>query len=201
MKFILALLCLLATADTLWAHPIPAESKGQRRGISIPWRKIIPPVGTLAIIGGLAGLVYLGTKADEAYAALKTLDESEFEAKYQSLDSQDQVYLDTRSQYIGRRLTEEEKATLAEMDEKHGWPNMEMPDTRKMNQEDKHMLEKVHGRLRHALEKLERTNQSMAKAVLNAERAKAEQHEAQLQAAVIAATDWKQALHKVQGAV
>jgi hypothetical protein len=201
MKVTLLVWFLLSTADLLYALPIPNQQQNRKGAISIPWRKIIPPLGAVGLLGGLAGLVYLGTKADEAYAALKTLDESEFQAKYQSLDPREQAYLDNRKQFIGITLSPEQKESLKDMDERFGWPTMKMPDTHKISEEDKRLLQGVYGRLRHALEKVDRTHETTTKAILNAEIAKAEQREAQMQAAVIAATDWKQALNQVQGEI
>lgn len=199
---LLPFIFLLCISELSFARPIPSEKSHEgKKGISIPWRRVIPPLGAVALLGSLAGIVYLGTKADEAYASLKTIDESEATAKYLSLPTNDQRYMEHRLEYIGRTLGPEEKAMLTKLDEEHGWPTMEMPDTAKMNEEDRRMLQNVYGKLKHAIDKVKKTDESTVKAIFNAEAAKAERREARYHAALIAATDWKEALERVQGEI
>src|SRR5437762_14193897 len=124
-----SILLLLALSKAVFAQPVPNSIHPQ--SISIPWRKYLPTLGALGIVGSLVGLIFLGTKADEAYKSAKVVTESEADARYSTLTPDTQKYLLQRLEFIGEKnLPQRQKDDIAADDLLHGWPPAEMPDIR-----------------------------------------------------------------------
>ena len=196
MKLSFLLLILLSLSDAAWSRPLPTMG---RKSISIPWKKYLPTLGAIGLLGSIVGIVFLGTKADGAFRTIKTLKTTEAETLYLSLPAKDQNYLIQRMSYIGESLKDEEKDQVEAQDLIHGWPKMEMPDTKGLNKSTRRELKSIYGRLKNALDKVATTKQTHQEATEAASAAEKENREAQYHAALIAATDWKKALEQAKG--
>ena len=129
MRFILPSLVLLALTDTIIALPIPLERKSK----SLAWKIYIPLIGTVALIGGLAGIVFLGTKATEAYNSIKSVDSADDQAKYEALPAEERNYIRLRMLLAGRTLSPQEMMRLERLELLHGWAPLKVPDKTKMD--------------------------------------------------------------------
>ena len=189
---------ILVLSDTGFARPIPNDIR--RRSISIQWRKYLPTLGALGILGGLVGLIVLGTKADEAYNAAKVVTESEAEVRFSSLSPNTQEYLVRRLEFIGEKnLPQSQKESVEAQDLLHGWPPSEMPDTRGMDRSTRQKLKSAFKNYQRAMGKVEITQKLKDKALVTADQADTEHKEAKFHAALIAATEWKEAYEKAKG--
>jgi hypothetical protein len=169
--------------------PIPDETKS--KSMFSVWKKYLPLIGTLGLLGGLAGIVFLGTKADEAYKAAHAVEDAQKSVEYMSLPLQQQSYLDMRKASIGQDLTPEERKLLAEQDKQWGWPSMEMPDTSSLDRKSRKTLQSAYRKLQTEVNKASETQKQL-------NHVSQELNAAQFQAAVTAATEWKQALDQVK---
>lgn len=196
MKLNCVILLLLSLSEVLFALPI--SNAERRRSISIPWRKYLPTIGALGLIGSLAGLVFLGTKADEVFKSGKMLRDSEREAKFASLPPEEQNYLVTRMSLLGEELSPSLKESTRALDEANGWPNLEMPDLSGLDRATRKEIKSKYRKFQGAMNKIALTHESRDKAVAEAERAENIYRNAQYEAAVIARTEWKEALGKAK---
>ena len=127
------------------------------------------------------------------------MEKSSLHAKYLSLPAKDQEYLIQRMHYFGKEMDIEEKEQLEGQDLIHGWPTMEMPDTSGMDRAARKEIKTVYKGLKHAMDEVNKSYKIHKQALKNAEDAAKEKEKAQYLAALVAATDWKQALAKVKG--
>ena len=129
MQLILPLLILLALTDAAVARPIPRQRE------PFDWRKYLPTLGTITLLGGLAGIVFLGTKADDTYRSIKVVDNAEDVAKFSVLPPAEQEYIRLRMGYFkGPKMSPEELEKVEQQDLAHGWPQINNVDTtREMN--------------------------------------------------------------------
>jgi hypothetical protein len=73
MRYLAPILLLLALTNTLQATPLTRAEQAKKEvssGFSwdsIPWKKYLPTAGALGAVGILAGLVFLGTHAEQTY--------------------------------------------------------------------------------------------------------------------------------------
>ena len=191
---------ILALSDTIFARPIPNDIN--RRSISIPWRKYLPTLGALGILGGLVGLIILGTKADEAYKSAKIVTESEAETRYSSLTPNTQEYLLQRLEFIGEKnLPQSKKEDIEAQDLLHGWPPSKMPDMRGMDRSTRRELKSAFQNYQRAMGKVEIIQELKDKALKTVAQADIEHKEAQYHAALIAATEWKEAYEKAKAQI
>lgn len=197
MKFVISIVILLALSETLLARPIPDSDR--RRSVSIPWRKYLPTLGAIGLIGTLAGLVFLGTKADEAFKSAKVVTESETDARYQSLSPKDRNYLLIRMGSLGEELPKSDRESREVYDKMNGWPEMEMPDVSGMDRATRKEIKSKYRKLESAMNKVALLQESVQKATDTLKRAEVNHTEAKYVAAVIAATEWKEALDKATG--
>jgi hypothetical protein len=189
MKVFVPLLFIFTFSDILLAYPIP-ESQN-KRSISIPWKKYLPTLGAVGLVGTLAAIIFLGTKADEAYKAVKTVEQSEADAKFLALPVEDQVYFMKRMQSLGKVAPGQSEEKLEAQDLIHGWPKLEMPETAGMDKSTRRELEAVHRKLEIALNEVATTQENLKKA-------ETEVSNAQFSAGVLALTEWRQALKKAK---
>jgi TPP-dependent indolepyruvate ferredoxin oxidoreductase alpha subunit len=188
----LSILLLITILHPLNAQPIPSSSSPQ----SFSLRRYLPTLGSLAILATLSGIVVLGTKADQAYESLKTLEKSDAVMKYNLLSPEERKYLCERMKAIEVPISEEERSKIEMMDKEVGWPKVEMPDLGGVSTDVRREVEGVYTRLTKALEKvgtLEEINRSTRQRL---ERTTRELEQAQLDAAFLLATEWKQILQK-----
>ena len=186
MKLLCIILIILTFSDTIFA-------------ISIPWRKYLPILGTVGVLGGLLGVIFLGTKADEAYKAAQVVTGSEADAKFLSLSPEEQKYVLLRMEKIGANLSQDEKAILEAFDMRHGWPRAEMPETSGMDKSVQKELKSMYHKVQKAMDKVERTKKIVDKVEANSLAVNKEHKEAQYNAALILGTDWKQACERAKG--
>lgn len=158
----------------------------------------MPTLGALGILGGLVGLIFLGTKADEAYKSAKVVTESEAEVKFSSLTPDTREYLVQRLDFIGEKNLPQHIETH---DLLYGWPPSEMPDTHGMDKSTRQELKSAFKNYQRAMGKVEITQELKDKALVRIALAKLEHKEAQYHAALIAATEWKEAYEKAKGQV
>ena len=158
----------------------------------------MPTLGALGILGGLVGLIFLGTKADEAYKSAKVVTESEAEVKFSSLTPDTREYLVQRLDFIGEKNLPQHIETH---DLLYGWPPSEMPDTHGMDKSTRQELKSAFKNYQRAMGKVEITQELKDKALVRTALAKIEHKEAQYHAALIAATEWKEAYEKAKGQV
>ena len=148
------------------------------------------------------GLIFLGTKADEAYKSAKIVTESEAEAIYSSLAPDTQEYLVRRLEFIGEKnLPPSQKESIDADDLLHGWPPLEMPDTRGMDRSTRREVKSAFQNYQRAIGKVEVAQELKNKALERSVQADTRHKEAQYHAALIAATEWKEAYEKVKGQI
>jgi|SRR5277367_444277 hypothetical protein len=192
MKHLHALILILALSETFLAHPVPANPETERRR-TIAWKKYLPTVGVIGTIGSLFAIIFLGTRHDEAYNAIDTVDRLKDNPKVQALPEEDRDYLfNTRIQYIGKEkeMQEDSREDLEDYDVFHGLPlTREMPDTTGMRRSAIKKLLSVHKKLEKGEAKIKAAQES----VLSAE---AEERTARFAAGEIIATGWKEAVEK-----
>src|SRR5204862_5610666 len=125
-----------------------------------------PTLGALGIVGSLVGLIFLGTKADEAYKSAKVVTESEADARYSTLTPDSQEYLLQRLEFIGEKnLPQRQKDDIAADDLLHGWPPAEMPDTRGMDRSKRRELRSAYQNFQKAMAESAITQELKAKAL------------------------------------
>ena len=197
MNLRLSILLLLALSKAVFARPV--TNSIHRQSTSIPWRKYLPTLGALGIVGSLVGLIFLGTKADEAYKSAKVVTESEANARYSTLTPDTREYLLQRLEFIGEKnLPQWQKDDIAEDDLLHGWPPAEMPDTHGMDRSTRRELTLAYQNFQKAMGKVEIAQELKDKAFNTAVQAGNKHKEAQYHAALIAATEWKDAYEKAK---
>jgi hypothetical protein len=196
MKLFCKIVILLSLSEAFFALPIPNADR--RRSISIPWRKYLPTIGALGLLGSLAALTFLGTKADEVFKSRKMLRDGETEAKFASLPPGEQNYFVYRMSMLGQELTPSLKESTQAMDQANGWPKLEMPDLSGLDRATRKEIKSKYGKLQDAMNKVALTQESREKAVAEAQLAESIYRNAQYEAAVIARMEWKEALGKAK---
>lgn len=189
MRFALSFIFVLTLSNVCSGLPVPDETES--KSVFSAWKKYLPLIGTVGLLGGLAGIVFLGTKADEAYKASHAVEDAQKSVEYMSLPAQQQSYLDMRKASIGQDLTPEERNQLAEQDKQWGWPSMEMPDTSGLDGKSRKALQSAYRKLQTEVDKASQTQRQL-------NHVSQELKAAQFQAAMITATEWKQALEQVK---
>ena len=190
MKHLHALILILALSETSLGRPVQPNPETESRP-SFAWKKYLPTIGAIGIVGSLIALVFFGTRHDEAYNAIDTIDRLRHNPKLQALPEEDQEYLfDTRIQYIGKEngMEEESRENLEDGDTFHGLPLLrDMPDTTGMKRSTIKKLLSVH-------KKLEKGEKKIMEAQQLVHSAKDEERTARFAAGEIIATDWKEAV-------
>jgi hypothetical protein len=195
MKPLHALILILALSETSLGRPVQPNPETESRP-SFAWKKYLPTIGAIGIIGSLIALVFFGTRHDEAYNAIDTIDRLKHNPKLQALQEEDREYLfDTRIQYIGKEngMEEESRENLEDGDIFHGLPlSRDMPDTTGMKRSAIKKLLGVH-------KKLEKGEKKIMEAQQSVHSAKDEERTARFAAGEIIATDWKEAVKQAVG--
>jgi hypothetical protein len=191
MRTIFPFILFLTLSKACLGIPIGDENKLTRRSVSSSWKKYLPFIGTVGLLGGLAGIVILGTKADETYKAAQVIEAGKITAEYMALPANQQTYLDSRKVSIGKELSDEQRNQLMAEDRMFGWPSMEMPDTKGLDLKSRQILQSAHKKLQTAIDKASVTQRQ-------ADNINQQLKAAQFKAAVMAATEWKQALDGVK---
>jgi len=195
MKPLHVLILILALSETSLGRPVQPNPETERRP-SFTWKKYLPTIGAIGIIGSLIALVFFGTRHDEAYNAIDTIDRLKHNPKLQALPEEDREYLfDTRIQYIGKEsgMEEESRENLDNDDIFHGLPlSRDMPDTTGMKRSAIKKLVSIH-------KKLEKGEKKIMQAQQSVHSAKAEERTARFAAGEIIATDWKEAVKQAVG--
>ena len=195
MKPLHVLILILALSETSLGRPVQPNPETERRP-SFTWKKYLPTIGAIGIIGSLIALVFFGTRHDEAYNAIDTIDRLKHNPKLQALPEEDREYLfNTRIQHIGKEegMHEETREDLEDNDVFHGLPlSRKMPETTGMKRPAIKKLLSVH-------KKLEKGEKKIKEAQLSLYLAKAEEKTARLAAGEIIASDWKNAVDKAMG--
>jgi hypothetical protein len=191
MRTTFAVILFLTLSKACAGIPIGVDNKLENRPTSSLWKKYLPIIGTVGLLGGLAGIVILGTKADEAYKAAKIVEAGKTTAEYMALPTDQQMYLDTRKTSIGKELSDEQRNQIMAEDKMFGWPSMEMPDTKDLDRKSRRTLQSAYKKLQTAIDKAS-ANQRQVDNINQQLKA------AQFNAAVTAATEWKQALEQVK---
>jgi hypothetical protein len=199
MRHLSHFLLIFVLSQSVLSRPLPIQDAGWRPKIS--WRQWIPTLGAVGILGGIIGIVFLGTKADEAYKAAEVVKDSEITAKYSSLPTRERIIISQREGYIGKELSREEAKMVEVWDITHGWPDIEMPDSTGMNRAARKELGSVHRKLQNAVNTAILAQEERQKTSTEAEKARKQMYEAQHNAAVIIATDWKSALRKAKESI
>jgi hypothetical protein len=191
MRTIFPIILLLTLSKACAGIPIGDMNELERRSTSGLWKKYLPLIGTVGLLGGLAGIVILGTKADEAYKVAKVIEAGKTTAEYMALPVDQQMYLDSRKESIGKELTDEQQNQIMAEDKMFGWPSMEMPDMRALDVKSRRTLQSAYKKLQTAIDKVSVTQRQ-------ADNINQQLKTAQFNAAVTAATEWKQALEEVK---
>ena len=199
MRFMLQLMCLLSLFETIFSLPIEGVSERQPSSTSISWKRFLPTIGTLGLLASLIGIVVLGTRADEAYKAMKMVEKSTVDAKYFSLPFSEQNYVVRRMEFIGKDMSEDEREQMEGEDLLHGWPPFEMPDTSQMGKATKNALKTAYKSLKSAIHEVDKAEEKVQDTMRQVEAAVRDKKQAQYLAAVVAATEWKDALAKAKG--
>ena len=197
MRILSYLTLFSAVSCTIFGLPLPEKEK-PKKGLDLIGfiQKNIAAFGTLGIIASLAGVTYLGTKLDESLKKPKSVNYQELHEKFNSLPAIEREYLKSRLFWIGHTLPDDERKQLEAMDAQHSIPLMEMPDLSGVDDQTRKSLKATYARLKEAHElaiEHARKSESMKEAYNKEVR---EAFTAQYQAAVLAATDWKEALQK-----
>jgi hypothetical protein len=194
MKLSLHLFVILFLADTLFARPIhdPSERK------SVSWKNYIPVAAAVGILASLAGIVFLGTKADEAYNSLQIVENAKDSAKFTSLPSQDQAYVNHRMTFIDKDLSSERAEELEALDLMHGWPKFEMMDTTKMKPRQIRELRKVYQTTKNALETAKRAAEVEEKMKEQMKQVASQASNARFHATVTLGTNWRDMVNKIK---
>ena len=197
MKLAFFILVFSALSETLYARPIPENAP--QKSISISWRKYLPTLGALGLLGGLVSLVILGTTVDEAYKSAEIVTKSEAEARYNSLPPNSQAYLLQRMSALGEEMPKPLTESLEKLDARNGWPKMEMPDLSSMDKVTKNEIKSKYRTLQKAMNKVDVTREMRGKAADLADKALRAHQKAQFDAALIAGTEWREILEQAKG--
>jgi len=93
MNLLIAILYFLSLSRAIQAAPV-APAEGWREDSqrfsweTIPWRKYLPTVAAVGLVGILAGLVFLGTRAEQRYQEVEL---QAAEAEYNELSEEEKV--------------------------------------------------------------------------------------------------------------
>ena len=195
MKPLHVLILILALSETSLGRPVQPNPETERRP-SFTWKKYLPTIGAIGIIGSLIALVFFGTRHDEAYNAIDTIDRLKHNPKLQALPEEDREYLfNTRIQYIGNEngMEEDSRENLEDDDIFYGLPlSRGMPDTTGMKRSAIKKLVSIH-------KKLEKGEKKIMQAQQSVHSDKAEERTARFAAGEIIATDWKEAVKQAVG--
>jgi len=195
MKPLHVLILILALSETSLGRPVQPNPETERRP-SFTWKKYLPTIGAIGIIGSLIALVFFGTRHDEAYNAIDTIDRLKHNPKLQALPEEDREYLfNTRIQYIGNEngMEEDSRENLEDDDIFYGLPlSRDMPDTTGMKRAAIKKLVSIH-------KKLEKGEKKIMEAQQSVHSAKDEERTARFAAGEIIATDWKEAVKQAVG--
>lgn len=194
MKPLQALVLILALSETLLARPILPQPDIEHRP-SFPWKKYLRTIGAIGIIGSLFALVFLGTKHDEAYNAIDSLDRLKNDPKVVALSEEQREYLlNGRIQHIGREmdLIDMKREEIEGNDFLLGFPvSTDMPDTTGMRKSAVKKLVSVHKKAAKAEEKLKEAKKRV-------DEAKREEAHTRIAACEIIATDWNPAVKQAE---
>lgn len=195
----LRLVGMLSLFETVFSLPIAGVSERQPSSTSISWKRFLPTIGTFGLLASLIGIVVLGTRADEAYKAMKRVEKSTVDARFFSLPFSEQNYVARRMEFIGKDMSEEEREQMEGEDLLHGWPPFEMPDTSQMGKPIKKNLKTAYKNLKSAMYEVDKAEEKVQDVMRKVEAAVRDKKQAQYLAAVVAATEWKDALAKAKG--
>lgn len=199
MKFVLHIVLLLSLFEGFFALPIPNAAKPRQNFLSkFQWKKYLPIVGTIGILGAAGAVYFIGTKADEAIAAIQKVQTDPMHGKYLMLSEGEREYVEKRAKLFGEELDERGKAIVEFTDKVHGWPKLEMPDTTGMAERDVRQLKAAYKRLDKAMKKIEKAKAKESEVNEQKEEVFERRRKAQMHAAIIAATDWKEAVTKAR---
>jgi len=189
MKPLQTLVLILALSETLLARPIPSQPNTEYRP-SFPWKRYLPTIGAIGVIGSLFALVLLGTKHNEAYNTIESVDRLKHDPKVAALPPEDREYLFSRIQHIGREkdLPEEQREEMEGNDYLHGFPaSIEMPGTTGMGKSAIKKISSVYRKLAKAEEKL-------GQAKIDVDLARKEETNRRWEAGEMIATEWRNAV-------
>jgi hypothetical protein len=199
MKFLRHFLVFLGLFKCVHTLPIPEDREAEQKAVSkFNWRIYLPILGSFGLLGA-AGLVYfIGSQVDEAWAAMKRAEGAPQHGKYLMLSEKERDYVEHRAVLFDQDLDDKAKQVCEYSDQLHGWPKLEMPDTRGMDSTVIRDLKGAYARLDKAMKKIERAKEEETIINKQADEVFEKRRKAQLHAAIIAATDWKEALNKVK---
>ena len=200
MKFLFHIVILLGLFDSLLALPVPADKAPGRKTVSkFQWKNYLPILGTAGLLGVIGAITFIGNKADQAFSAIKKVQSHPGYARYLMLPEKDRDYVESRAEVFGQDLTERQKEITEFMDKMHGWPKLEMPDTTGLDKEAARELKAAYVKLDKAMKKVEKARENENLLEKKKDEVSDRRRKAQLQAAIIVATDWKEALNKAKG--
>lgn len=199
MRLLTPLLLLLPLLDLLQASPIPQTSQPldpPPKTKWLTWRTWVPLAGTAAFLSSLATFVYLGTHSEERYKAskLQSIDE-----KLHSLPEEDQQYLEERHIFVGKKdkeLTPKVIERLKYGDQQHGFPGMQVPDLRGVDKETRKEVKVAYDKLQQLMKEVHKTEGEKRETERMVEYVQKVKINAQREAAVIVATNVKDAWRK-----
>jgi hypothetical protein len=199
MKFTFHFILLLGIYQTVFGLPIPADSEPQQKAVSkFQWKKYLPIIGTIGLLGAVGSIYFIGSKTDQAFAAIKKIKSDPVHGKYLTLSEEERDYVEVRAKLFGQDLDEGDKTITETEDQRHGWPKLEMPETEGMEKGVVRELERVYAKLDKAIKKVEKAKENERVIEKQRDEVFDRRRKTQLHAAIIAATEWKQAVNKAK---
>jgi pimeloyl-CoA synthetase len=194
MRLTFHLLVILAFADSLLAVPIPRERK------SVSWKKFVPTIAAVAIVGSVLGLVFLGTKADEAYNSIQTAELADTQSKLFTLNKEDRGYLMLRKEHVAEEVAPEDAELREGQDMVLGFHKLEMIDTEGMDRAKIREVRKAYLATKQAFDKAADAVSLKKKLENEVKEATAKADRAKLEATVLWGVDWRNAVNKAKEA-
>jgi hypothetical protein len=201
MKILLPFIFLLTLFDTLQASPLPETSQPPSPPPPPPrkwltWRTWVPLAGATAFLGGLATFVYLGTHSEESY---KSSQSAAIEQTLQTLSPEERHFVQTRHIFMGKKAKELSPQVIQLLNYEarmHDIPGFEMPDLKGTDKRTRKEVKAVYGKLRGLMEEVKRTEGEKREMERVVEHATNVRVNAQREAAVLVATELKDAWTK-----